>query len=39
MGTGRRGWMMVTKGVEILNNIKDARSLSFLDMDEDVCTQ
>lgn len=35
--TGRRGWNMATKGVEILDGIKDARSLSFLDMDEDVC--
>jgi hypothetical protein len=38
MGAGRRGWKTVTKGVEILTNIRDA-SLSFLDMDEDVCTQ
>ena len=35
-GAAWRGWKMATKGVDILNNIKDARSLSFLDMDEDV---
>lgn len=34
-GTGR-SWKMATGGAEILDNIKDARSLSFLDMDEDV---
>lgn len=36
ISTGRRGWKMATKGVEFLDNIKDARSLAFLDMDEDV---
>ncbi|KAH9483665.1 T-cell immunomodulatory protein [Psilocybe cubensis] len=34
-GTGRRGWEVATKGVASLQNIKDARSLSFVDMDED----
>ena len=38
-GAARRGWKMATKGVDILDNIKDARSLSFLDMDEDVRIQ
>jgi len=36
ISTGRRGWKMATKGVEFLENIKDARSLAFLDMNEDV---
>jgi len=35
-GTGRRGWKIATKGVEPLENIKDARSITFLDTDEDV---
>ena len=34
-GAGR-SWKLATGGAEILDNIKDARSLSFLDMDEDV---
>ena len=34
--SGRRGWKVATKGVESLQAVKDARSLSFLDMDEDV---
>ena len=35
-GSGRRGWKVATRGVEALQAVKDARSLSFLDMDEDV---
>jgi integrin alpha FG-GAP repeat containing protein 1 len=35
-GAGRRGWKIATKGVEALENIKDARSITFLDTDEDV---
>jgi integrin alpha FG-GAP repeat containing protein 1 len=35
-GTGRRGWLVAKKGAESLNTIKDARGLSFLDLDEDV---
>lgn len=35
-GSGRRGWKVATKGVETLNAIKDARAVSFLDLDEDV---
>ena len=35
-GSGRRGWEVATEGVESLEAVKDARSLSFLDMDEDV---
>lgn len=38
-GTGKRGWKMATKGVEALESINDSRSLTFLDMDEDVCFQ
>ncbi|KAF9533608.1 hypothetical protein CPB83DRAFT_783291 [Crepidotus variabilis] len=34
-GSGRRGWKVASKGVEALEKIKDARSLTFLDMDED----
>jgi integrin alpha FG-GAP repeat containing protein 1 len=35
-GSGRRGWKVATQGVESLQAVTDARSLSFLDMDEDV---
>jgi integrin alpha FG-GAP repeat containing protein 1 len=35
-GTGRRGWSVLKKGAEVLSGIKDARSVAFLDMDEDV---
>lgn len=35
-GSGRRGWKLATKGVETLEAVKDARSVTFLDMDEDV---
>ncbi|KAJ6620330.1 hypothetical protein B0H10DRAFT_2163572 [Mycena sp. CBHHK59/15] len=34
-GHGRRGWKVATKGTESLDAVKDARSVSFLDMDED----
>ncbi|KAF8638878.1 hypothetical protein AX17_001933 [Amanita inopinata Kibby_2008] len=34
-GSGKRGWMVAKKGVEALEAIKDARSISFVDMDED----
>ncbi|KAJ6570286.1 hypothetical protein DFH09DRAFT_1154556 [Mycena vulgaris] len=34
-GHGKRGWSVATKGTESLDAIKDARSVSFLDMDED----
>lgn len=35
-GSGKRGWKVATKGAESLQTVKDARSLSFLDIDEDV---
>lgn len=35
-GNGRRGWEVLKKGGEVLNAIKDATSVAFLDMDEDV---
>jgi hypothetical protein len=35
-GSGKRGWKVATKEVKALSDIKDARSVSFLDMDEDV---
>ncbi|KAG2047539.1 hypothetical protein BDR06DRAFT_963815 [Suillus hirtellus] len=34
-GNGRRGFKLVTKGAESLEAVKDARGVSFLDMDED----
>ncbi|KAK2460674.1 hypothetical protein APHAL10511_007144 [Amanita phalloides] len=34
-GSGRRGWTVATKDVQALSDIKDARSVSFLDIDED----
>ncbi|KAF8162813.1 hypothetical protein B0H34DRAFT_295552 [Crassisporium funariophilum] len=34
-GSGTRGWHLATQGVETLQAVKDARSVSFLDMDED----
>ncbi|KAI0781429.1 hypothetical protein BD413DRAFT_463176 [Trametes elegans] len=34
-GNGRRGWHVVKKHVEPLDRIQDARSVAFLDMDED----
>jgi integrin alpha FG-GAP repeat containing protein 1 len=36
-GTGRRGFEVAKKGVEVLHAITDARAVSFLDLDEDVC--
>jgi hypothetical protein len=35
-GRGKRGWSVATKGTEVLDAVNDARSVSFLDMDEDV---
>jgi integrin alpha FG-GAP repeat containing protein 1 len=35
-GSEKRGWKVATQGVETLQAVKDARSLSFLDMGEDV---
>ncbi len=35
-GSGKRGWHVEKKGAEVLDSIKDARSVSFVDMDEDV---
>ena len=36
-GNGRRGWREVgKKGGEALGNVRDARGVAFLDMDEDV---
>ncbi|KAJ3892409.1 hypothetical protein GG344DRAFT_87791 [Lentinula edodes] len=32
---GKRGWQVVKKGVESLEEVKDARGISFVDMDED----
>lgn len=34
-GTGRRGWHVARKGAEPLAKIKDARAVSFVDLDED----
>ncbi|KAH6919108.1 hypothetical protein BKA70DRAFT_1249281 [Coprinopsis sp. MPI-PUGE-AT-0042] len=34
-GSGKRGWQLADKDVGSLEVIKDARSISFLDMDED----
>lgn len=35
-GNGKRGWQVATKGVKSLEAVKDARGISFVDMDEDV---
>ena len=35
-GSGRHGWTIATKNARALSEIKDARSVSFLDVDEDV---
>ncbi|KAJ7665373.1 hypothetical protein DFH06DRAFT_311965 [Mycena polygramma] len=35
VGCGKRGWKVATKGTESLDAVKDARGVSFLDMDED----
>lgn len=32
----RRGWKLATKGAKVLEDVKDARALTFLDLDEDV---
>jgi integrin alpha FG-GAP repeat containing protein 1 len=34
--TGGRGWHVADKGVQALSSVSDARSVTFLDMDEDV---
>ncbi|KAJ3728349.1 hypothetical protein C8R42DRAFT_619562 [Lentinula raphanica] len=34
-GNGKRGWQVATKGVESLDKVKDARGVSFVDIDED----
>ena len=36
--SGKRGWHTVKKDVDPLHAIQDARSVAFLDMDEDVCS-
>lgn len=35
-GNGRRGWQVVKKDADPLLAVEDARSVAFLDMDEDV---
>lgn len=36
-GRGRRGWeVAANSGMKALANVKDARGVAFLDMDEDV---
>lgn len=35
-GTGRRGWRLATGGAKPLKTVKDARAVSFVDLDEDV---
>ncbi|KAG6896961.1 hypothetical protein C0992_005022 [Termitomyces sp. T32_za158] len=35
-GMGRRGWEVAKSGADPLSTIKDARSVAFLDVDEDV---
>lgn len=35
-GKGRRGFSLVKKGIDPLKGIRDARSVAFFDMDEDV---
>lgn len=35
-GSGRRGWRVADIGTISLKNVKDARGVTFLDMDEDV---
>lgn len=35
-GKGRRGYSLVKKGIDPLKGIRDARSVAFFDMDEDV---
>lgn len=38
-GLGRRGWQVVKKDVDPLLSVQDARSVAFLDMDEDVSAE
>jgi integrin alpha FG-GAP repeat containing protein 1 len=38
-GSGRRGWKVLHKGTDTLESVKDARSVAFFDMDEDVSDQ
>jgi integrin alpha FG-GAP repeat containing protein 1 len=35
-GSGHRGWKLATKDVDSLATVTDARSVSFVDLDEDV---
>lgn len=35
-GKASRGWKAAVKGVDALENVKDARGVAFLDVDEDV---
>lgn len=35
-GNGRRGWNMLKTGTKVLDGVKDARGIAFLDVDEDV---
>lgn len=35
-GPSPRGWQVATEDVASLDSVKDARSVSFIDMDEDV---
>lgn len=35
-GSGHNGWDVLQKGAEVLSEVKDARSVALLDMDEDV---
>jgi integrin alpha FG-GAP repeat containing protein 1 len=35
-GSGRRGWSVASVGTKSLESVKDARGVTFLDMDEDV---
>lgn len=35
-GSGRRGWQVVKKDADPMLSVQDARSVAFLDMDEDV---
>ncbi|KIY68406.1 hypothetical protein CYLTODRAFT_374377 [Cylindrobasidium torrendii FP15055 ss-10] len=34
-GKGARGWEVESKGMEALDDVKDARNVAFMDMDED----
>jgi integrin alpha FG-GAP repeat containing protein 1 len=35
-GNRRRGWSELKKGTNVLDSVKDARGIAFLDLDEDV---